>query len=119
MSAVGHPSLSHPTAILECMDVYAHRRTVSGLDLRYLLTWLLVEGGTLTVGELARRLEADGFGVAMPVSKTLSDALRWEVRRGRVVRVGRGRYGPGAMPRQTRSRIRCRVAALRRHAVAA
>jgi hypothetical protein len=42
-------------------------------------------------------------------SKTISDALRWEVKRGRVVRLGQGRYGPGTMPRSTAQRIHARA----------
>lgn len=99
------------------MEEHAKHHKIAGLDLRYVLTWQLIEADSvLPVSALARRLEADGFGVARPASKTVSDALRWEVGRGRVVRVGRGSYRPGTMPRQTRSRIRLRVAALRREA---
>jgi hypothetical protein len=46
-------------------------------------------------------------------SKSVSDALRWEIARGRVNRLGRGRYGPGQMPRCTEYRIHRRVLELR------
>jgi hypothetical protein len=90
-------------------------RLIQGRELRYLLTVVLVEADqVLTVADLVDRVQAEGFVFARRPSKVVSDALRWELRRGRVVRHGRGCYGPGSMPRQTRSRIRQRVAALRR-----
>jgi hypothetical protein len=92
---------------------------IYGLNLRYLLTALLLDTAhILSVGELVAMVRAEGFVVDGRPSKAVSDALRWEVRRGRVIRHGRGRYGAGSMPRQTKSRIRQRVAALRRQVVA-
>lgn len=82
------------------------------LELRYLLTSYLHDRGPLSVAELARLLDVDGFVVWGRPSKVVSDALRWEVRRGRVVRLGRGRYAPGRMPRGTAYRIRKRVEAM-------
>jgi hypothetical protein len=94
-------------------------QVIFGLDLRYLLTTLLVDvGQVLAVGDLVKLVQAEGFVLTGRPSKTVSDALRWEVGRGRVLRHGRGLYGPGSMPRQTRSRIRQRVAALRQQVVA-
>lgn len=102
------------------MDGHDDDRQLWGRDLRYVLTWHLVEAGTvLSVGELVRRVAADGFVVPGAANKAVSDALRWEIRRGRVVRVGRGRYRSGVMPRQTKSRIGGRVRTLRRAASAA
>ena len=46
-------------------------------------------------------------------SKAVSDALRWEVRRGRVVKVARATYRATDWPRTTTHRIRTRVLALR------
>jgi hypothetical protein len=87
---------------------------ISGLDLRYALTTLLLRARVpLTVPELVRALEREGFAVWGRPSKEVSDALRWEVGRGRVVRVRRGVYMAGKMPKQTRSRIVRRVADLR------
>ncbi|HEX4903780.1 MAG TPA: hypothetical protein VFV42_13260 [Acidimicrobiales bacterium] len=85
-----------------------------GITLRYVLTDVLVRsGGPLTVPELVRAVERDGFSVHGRPSKAVSDALRWEIGRGRVRRVARGVYAAGHMPKQTRSRIRRRVADLR------
>lgn len=88
---------------------------LSGIELRYALTVALVRaGGPLTVTELVRTLERDGFSFGdRRASKEVSDALRWEIGRGRVVRLRRGVYVAGHMPKQTRSRIRQRVERLR------
>jgi hypothetical protein len=95
------------------------RLLVWGVELRYLLTWYLVESGSvLSVGDLVRFLQADGLGVEGPANKVVSDALRWEIRKRRVVRVARGRYRCGVMPRQTKSRIRSRTAVVRHAAFA-
>lgn len=92
---------------------------LSGLDLRYALTTVLLRAGVpLTVPELVRALERDGFTSCGRASKEVSDALRWEIGRGRVVRVRRGVYVVGSMPKQTRSRITRRVADLRLAATA-
>lgn len=86
---------------------------VKGRDLRYLLSWLLADSGSATVPELVDRLAMYGFGVDGRPSKTVSDALRWEVRHGRVLQHGRGVYGPGPTPRATEYRIHQRVLRLR------
>jgi hypothetical protein len=63
--------------------------------------------------ELIKALEWQGFEIRERASKQVSDALRWERRRGRVRRLGRGLYGPGFVPRGTEYRIYTRVIALR------
>ena len=83
-----------------------------GLDLRYVLTRHLLLHGPMTVAALIDDLEGYGFGFAGRASKAVSDALRWEVGRGRVRRLRRGCYGPGAMPRSTEQHIRKRAQAL-------
>jgi len=78
-----------------------------GRDLRYLLTVVLLENNRpMTVPELVQEVERSGATLGGRASKAVSDALRWEVRKGRVLRVGRSLYGPGSMPRSTRSWIR-------------
>ncbi len=74
-----------------------------------MLTWHLHRQGSLTVRQLASLLERGGFTTLGRPSKAISDALRWEVARGRVLRVGRGRYVAGHIPRTTLGRIRRRV----------
>lgn len=71
------------------------------------------------MGELVRHVQAlapapapgpgRGFDLGPRPSKRVSDALRWEIARGRVLRTGWGRYAPGTAPRQTRAWIRDRV----------
>jgi hypothetical protein len=101
-------------------SVRAGRLVLTGIDLRYLLTVLLLEqGSSRSVDWLVTALRAEGFAVSGRPSKVVSDALRWEVGRGRVLRLGRGRYASGSMPRQTKSRMRRRVGVLRRYAQAA
>ena len=84
-----------------------------GTDLRYVLTRLLELSGPATIQELISWLAEWDFTVDGRTSKTVSDALRWEMGYGRVWRIGRGRYRAGEMPRGTEYRIRKRVEALR------
>ncbi|HEX4903722.1 MAG TPA: hypothetical protein VFV42_12970, partial [Acidimicrobiales bacterium] len=83
-------------------------RLLHGLELRYVLTDLIASAPdhVWTVAELVRRLERAGFVLPGRASKTVSDHLRAECGRGRVRRVGRGRYALGAIPGATRRRIR-------------
>jgi hypothetical protein len=92
---------------------------LAALDLRYVLVVQLVEAGrTVNLRDLVTGVVAAGFVIDGRASKTISDALRWEVRRGRVVRRGRGLYAAGRVPRQTLWRMRRRVAWLRTQVVA-
>jgi len=91
-------------------------RNLRGIELRYVLTLHLALHGPATVTELLGVLEFHGFSVASPAPKAVSDALRWERRRGRVRRLARARYGPGQIPRGTEHRIHQRVLALRAEA---
>ena len=85
---------------------------VRGTDLRYLLTAYLFDCGPATVEELVDALTYHGFRPVGRASKAISDALRWEIAHGRVIRFRRGRYRPAEMPRATRHRILQRVRAL-------
>jgi hypothetical protein len=85
---------------------------VRGIELRYLLTVYLLDHGPATVDELVDALTYHGFRTTGRPSKSVSDALRWEMARGRVIRFRRGRYRPGTMPRATEHRIFTRVRAL-------
>ena len=85
-----------------------------GRPLRYLLVRLLAEAGRpLTVGELVGACRAEGVQFRGRPSKLVSDAIRWEVRRGRVRRVARGRYALDHVPDSTMRWIRHRVAQTR------
>ena len=85
---------------------------VRGTDLRYLLTAYLFDYGPASVGELVDALAYHGFRPVGRASKSVSEALRWEIFQGRAVRMRRGRYRPGKMPRATAERIYKRVRAL-------
>lgn len=84
-----------------------------GIELRYVLTMHLFDHGSTTIKDLVDALSASGFRIGGRASKSVSDALRWEMEHDRVRRLGRGRYGPGWMPRATEHRIHQRVLALR------
>lgn len=80
------------------------------LYLRYALLLVLDgrRGWPCTVDDLLDGLASVGLcpdGGARP-GKVVSDALRWEVARGRAVRLGRGRYAIGHLPAVTRHRAR-------------
>lgn len=86
--------------------------TLSGIELRFVLcVYLLDARRTVTVSELVAHVEGLGVPLAGRTSKLISDALRWEVPKGRVRRVGRSRYAAGRMPRSTEWWIRTRAAA--------
>ena len=67
---------------------------LSGQPLRYVVCLALAkaDGRALTMPEIIAAVGAFGLPIAGRASKTVSDALRTEVNRGRVRRVGRGRY---------------------------
>ena len=87
-----------------------------GIELRYALTLYLAQHGAKTIKELTDGLTYHGFVIAGDPPKSVSDALRWERRHGRVRRLERGIYGPLEMPRSTEHRIRKRVLDLRAQA---
>lgn len=92
------------------------RYVLRGTDLRYVLTRLLRLNGQSTVTELVAALDAWNFTVPGRPTKTVSDALRWEMQHERVWRRGWGRYSAAGMPRGTEHRIITRVKALRAEA---
>ena len=89
------------------------RHLLQGIELRYALTMYLLQHGPTTVRDLIEALEWQGFEINGRASKEVSDALRWELRRGRVLRLARGLYGPGYVPRATEYRIYKRVMEMR------
>jgi hypothetical protein len=91
-------------------------KNLRGIELRYVLTMHLFNLGRCTIKDLVEALAYHGFDVDRPAGKAVSDALRWELQRGRVRRLARGVYGPGEMPRGTEHRIHRRVLALREEA---
>jgi hypothetical protein len=64
---------------------------IRGRVLRFLITRELQrERRAMTVKEIIARLEGYGFTILGRASKTVSDSLRWEIAKGRVVRIRRG-----------------------------
>ncbi len=91
-------------------------RAIAGLPLRYLLTTLMLEAGRpVSVRELVVWCAREGVVFQGRPSKVISDSLRWEIRRGRVMRLRRGIYRAtgAAIPRSTRHWIAKRVGQLR------
>jgi hypothetical protein len=83
------------------------RTEVSGLLLRYAIL-AVMEGVTRPAGVREIADSIGRFGVRTPSreGKLVSDALRTEVRKGRVMRVGRDLYvGGHPLSERTRSRI--------------
>jgi hypothetical protein len=80
-----------------------------GRDLRHACLVVLARSRPLTITELLAVLTDAGFAVAGDdPHKVLSDRLRYELRRGRVRRVSRGRYGIGRVAPTTAWRMRQR-----------
>lgn len=89
-------------------------RPLGGMLLRYEICLVLWRADCLlTVPEIVRAIEADGFELGGRASKTVSDALRWEVRRDRLRRYRRGWYGAGHIPPTTLHRMRTRMEQVR------
>jgi hypothetical protein len=84
---------------------------ITGRRLRYQLTLVLhAVDHPMTVEQLIGAMDALHHPISGRASKTVSDALRWEVRRGRVRRAGRSTYRAGAtIPRTTRTWMRAVV----------
>ncbi|HUW01267.1 MAG TPA: hypothetical protein VMW08_02825 [Acidimicrobiales bacterium] len=84
-----------------------------GINLRsWAVLQLADDGGVLDMAELVERVERAGFTVEGRPSKTISDALRWEVARGRVLRLARGRYACGRLAKVTKHRMQRRLEAV-------
>ncbi|AEV71396.1 hypothetical protein MycrhN_0762 [Mycolicibacterium rhodesiae NBB3] len=114
--AVGaRTQMSESNATVMPMDAQTprQRKVLHGIELRYMLAVNLDIHGSASIFELIEQLQYQGFSIPGRVSKTVSDALRWEMRRGRVRRLRRGVYAPGQMPRSTAHYLHQRAAALR------
>ena len=64
--------------------------TVTGRGLRFVMLHEIRRRRVMTVAELVDTLNAEGYELGGRASKVVSDALRWEVARGRVIRRARG-----------------------------
>lgn len=95
----GFHALAWPSAV--------HAWSVGSRELRYLAVAELIESGRpMTARELAATIQQRGLTIrATKPNKAVSDALRWEVAKGRVVKPARGVFVAGRMPRSTKSWI--------------
>src|ERR1700722_18264226 len=91
-------------------------KNLRGIHPPHVPPWHLTLHGRASIADLVEALASHGFDVDDPAGKSISDALRWERRRGRVSRLAWGVYGPGHLPRGTEHRIHQRVLALRAEA---
>ena len=85
-----------------------------GRGLRFVMLHEIRRRRVMTVAELVDTLNAEGYELGGRASKVVSDALRWEVARGRVIRRSRGVYAYGETPPSTARRVR--IFALQCHA---
>lgn len=84
------------------MVLTEERPVLTGRRLRYAVALLLFDAeGTVTLDDLAGRLRTSGYTTSGEPRKAISDALRWELRRGRAVRVRRGQYRSLGLARST------------------
>jgi hypothetical protein len=103
--SVGHPLSGGGPAAVAAVGVDGY--PLRGRGLRFVLVdELMRRRSEMTVAQLAACLEGEGHVVDGRLSKVISDALRWEVRRGRVVRISRGVYRYAGAPVSTARRIR-------------
>lgn len=90
-----------------------------GRALRFVLVDELRQRDAMTVAEMVTVMAGYGFDLGGRASKVISDALRWELARRRVRRLGRGVYCYVGAPRSTARRIQIFAAACRAWLVAA
>jgi hypothetical protein len=82
---------------------------LTGKTLRWVVCLVLRDARrALTVREIVAEVEQN-YVIPGRSGKAVSDCLRWEVGRGRVIRFGRGLYGAGRVPRSTEYGLRKRV----------
>ncbi len=107
--AGGRGSVSEAGRTVGAMDDEADAGRINvlrGRGLRFILVDQIRSRRTMTVAEMVGVLSDYGYRLPGRASKVISDALRWELARGRVVRVARGVYAYGRAPQTTARRIR-------------
>jgi hypothetical protein len=94
-------------------------KPIYGVGLRFLIVdELRSSRQPVTVGQLAERLQHQGFTFNTRPSKAISDSLRTELRKGRVRRTARGVYLYITATRSTLRRIRTMAHHCREYVVA-
>lgn len=79
----------------------------------FLLSTLANAGRPLSVAELSGIIDERAARLSGRPSKVISDALRWEIKRGHVRKVRRGVYSFARMPASTRRWVERRARQLR------
>ncbi len=75
---------------------------LSGRELRVVATVVVLGAHRdLSIAEIISRIEARGVSIKGRASKAVSDALRWEVAKGRLTAPAWGTYAPTRVPRST------------------
>lgn len=86
-------------------------QVLTGRRLRYAVAVVLHEAGrTVSLEELAEGLARHGYGTVGDTRKAISDALRWELHKGRALRPGRGHYRSKGLARSTLRWMRLQAA---------
>ncbi len=114
MDACGQDTQSEPGTVGTSRPDVALR----GRGLRFVLVDELRQRRTMTVAEMVKVMAESGFDLGGRASKVISDALRWELARGRVIRLERGLYRYHKAPASTIRRIRLFATRCRAWAVA-
>ena len=96
------------------MQMLNYLDRIYGLPLRYLACITLRRARRpMSVAEIVRTIQSDGWDLGDQPNKLVADAIRWEVRKRRILKVARGRYCYGRMPRSTEWWMQNQVAAIR------
>lgn len=98
--------MEHTAKLISGSSSVESNPPLRGRGLRFVLVNELMGRRSMNVREMAAVLEGYGYELGGRASKVISDALRWELRRGRVVRIGRGLYRYQTAPASTARRIR-------------
>jgi hypothetical protein len=84
-------------------------RPLRGRDLRHAALAIVSRSGQASVKDVLAAIRARGFTVwGRQANKVLADALGHEVKRGRLRRIGWGRYAVARLAKTTRWRVRRR-----------
>ena len=89
-----------------CTDRAGIGYPLRGRALRFVLVNELLAHSSMTVADMVACLHGYGYDLGGRASKVISDALRWELRRGRVRKTSRGVYRYHQAPVSTTRRIR-------------
>jgi hypothetical protein len=88
----------------------ADERLLRGRRLRYATAVALFDAQrSMTLEDLVAVLLRQGFSLPGEPRKVVSDALRWELHKGRAIRTGRGQYRSLGLARSTARWMRAQL----------